>query len=126
MQSNNSKTTGEWRIKGKNLDSIGNTIAYNTYGTQRINAYEILEATLNLRDARVYDRVETDGTVRYVVNKTETMYAAQKQDAIKEAFQEWIYADLQRRRKYHVKHIMKGLTRSVHGNMMEVTWYFQE
>lgn len=92
-----SKTTGEWRIKGKNLDSIGNTIAYNTYGTQRINAYEILEATLNLRDARVYDRVETDGTVRYVVNKTETMYAAQKQDAIKEAFQEWIYADLQRR-----------------------------
>lgn len=92
-----SKTTGEWRIKGKNLDSIGNTISYNTYGTQRINAYEILEATLNLRDARVYDRVETDGTVRYVVNKTETMYAAQKQDAIKEAFQEWIYADLQRR-----------------------------
>ena len=92
-----SKTTGDWRIKGKQLDNFGNPIVNNTYGTQRINAYEILEATLNLRDARVYDRVETDGNVRYVVNKTESMYAAQKQDAIKEVFQEWIFKDLQRR-----------------------------
>lgn len=92
-----SQTTGEWRIKGKNMDSSSNTIAYNTYGTERINAYEILEATLNLRDARVYDRVESDGQVRYILNKTETMYAAQRQDAIKEAFQEWIYKDRERR-----------------------------
>lgn len=92
-----SKTTGEWRIKGKRLDSSSNTIAYNTYGTERINAYEILEATLNLHDARVYDRVERDGQVRYVLNKTETMYAAQRQDAMKEAFQEWIYKDQKRR-----------------------------
>lgn len=92
-----SKPTGEWRIKGKRLDSSSNTIAYNTYGTERINAYEILEATLNLRDARVYDRVENDGQVRYVLNKKETMYAAQRQDSMKEAFQEWIYKDQQRR-----------------------------
>jgi len=92
-----SKPTSEWRIKGKRLDSSSNTIAYNTYGTERINAYEILEATLNLRDARVYDRVEQDGQVKYVLNKTETMYAAQRQDAMKEAFQEWIYKDQKRR-----------------------------
>ena len=94
---NFSKATGEWQIKGKKLDSSSNTIAYNTYGTERINAYEILEATLNLRDARVYDRVDRDGATRYVLNKTETMYAAQRQDAMKEAFQQWIYTDRQRR-----------------------------
>lgn len=92
-----SKTTGEWRIKGKQLDGSSNTIAYNTYGTERINAYEILEATLNLHDARVYDRVDRDGQIRYVLNKTETMYAAQRQDSMKEAFQDWIYKDQQRR-----------------------------
>lgn len=92
-----SQSSGEWRIKGKRWDSTSNTIAYNTYGTQRMNAYEILEATLNLRDARVYDRVERDGQIKYVLNKTETMYAAQRQDAMKDAFQGWIYKDQQRR-----------------------------
>ena len=92
-----SQSSGEWRIKGKRWDSTSNTIAYNTYGTQRMNAYEILEATLNLRDARVYDRVERDGQIRYVLNKTETMYAVQRQDAMKDAFQGWIYKDQQRR-----------------------------
>lgn len=94
-----SPSTGNWRILGKRIDSESNTLVYNTYGTKRMNAYEILEATLNLKDARVYDRVEVDGTVKSVLNKTETMYAAQRQDAMKEAFQNWVYQNPERRQE---------------------------
>ena len=69
-----------------------------TYGTSRKNAYSIIEDTLNLRDARVYDRVENpDGTTKSVLNQKETTLAQQKQEAIKEAFKDWIFKDPERR-----------------------------
>lgn len=94
-----SPSTGNWRILGKRVDAESNTLVYNTYGTKRMNAYEILETTLNLKDARVYDRVEVDGTVKSMLNKAETMYAAQRQDAMKEAFQNWVYQNPERRQE---------------------------
>lgn len=90
--------TGEWQISSKNTIYGGDVSAYTQYGTERMNAYAILEQTLNLRSVAVYDRVtDADGTVRSVVNPRETMLAQQKQSAIKEAFAAWIWKDPQRR-----------------------------
>ena len=91
-----SGVTGEWRIKGKSSD-VGNTLVNVTYGTGRANAYKILEDSLNLRESRVYDVIEEDGKEKRVLNKKETMIASQKQEAIKEAFREWIFRDTERR-----------------------------
>ncbi len=89
--------TGEWNIEGKSRDSY-NIKAYNTYGTDRINAYKIIEDTLNLRDVRIFDYVvEPDGKRTPVLNKKETAIAQGKQEAIKQAFEDWIWADPHRR-----------------------------
>ena len=82
-----SEVNGEWRITGKNADSPKNAFAYATYGTERANAYKILEDTLNLKDVRIYDKsVNENGDEIRVLNKKETMLASQKQDAMKAAF----------------------------------------
>lgn len=95
-----SEVNGEWRITGKNADSPRNAFAYATYGTERANAYRILEDTLNLKDVRIYDKVVNDnGDEVRVLNKKETMLASQKQDALKAAFQDWIFKDQQRRER---------------------------
>ncbi len=92
--------TAEWRITAKNAVSYTNVAAYTTYGTGRANAYHILEDSLNLRDVRVYDTVEdADGKERRVLNAKETTLAAQKQQAIREAFKDWIWKDPQRRQE---------------------------
>ena len=88
--------TGAWNISNKSLDR-GNIRAYSTYGTKRMNAYEILEATLNLRDAKVFDYIEEDGKRKAVLNKKETAIAQGKQAEIKQAFQDWIWKDPERR-----------------------------
>ena len=81
-----SPVTGEWRIDGKSAAGVSDVNAYNTYGTQRMNAYKILENALNLRDVRVYDKVvDVDGTERRVLNSKETTNAQQKQQVIKDA-----------------------------------------
>ena len=93
-----SPVTGEWRIDGKSAAGVSDVNAYNTYGTQRMNAYKILENTLNLRDVRVYDKVvDADGTERRVLNSKETTLAQQKQQVIKDAFKDWLWKDQQRR-----------------------------
>ena len=93
-----SEFTAEWNISGKSVDS-GNINAYYTYGTDRANAYKILEDTLNLRDVRIYDTVtDPDGKERRVLNSKETTLAGQKQQAIKDAFAEWIWKSPDRRR----------------------------
>ena len=93
-----SPVTGEWRVDGKSAVGANDVNAYNTYGTQRMNAYKILENTLNLRDVRIYDRVEdADGTERRVLNSKETTLAQQKQQVIKDAFKDWLWKDQQRR-----------------------------
>ena len=95
-----SEVNGEWRITGKNADSTRNSLAYATYGTERANAYRILEDTLNLKDVRIYDKdVNENGDEIRVLNKKETMLASQKQDAIKAAFKDWIFKDQQRRER---------------------------
>lgn len=87
----------EWNIKGKNADSY-NPLVTGTYGTGRINAYQILENTLNLKDVKVYDRIlQPDGSEKRVINREQTMLASQKQDALKEAFKDWIFRDPERR-----------------------------
>lgn len=87
----------EWNIKGKNADSY-NPLVTGTYGTSRINAYQILENTLNLKDVKVYDRIlQPDGSEKRVINREQTMLASQKQDALKEAFKDWIFSDPERR-----------------------------
>ncbi len=91
-----SHITGEWNISGKNYDS-GNPVTESTFGTKRVNAYKILEDSLNLRDCRVYDTVVEDGKEKRVLNRQETMFACQKQDAIREEFRTWIFQDQQRR-----------------------------
>lgn len=100
-----SQKTAEWQIEGKNQDIV-NIKANNTFGTHRINAYKIIEETLNLKDVRVYDyHIDADGRRIQELNKKETTIAQQKQEAIKAAFQEWIWKDQQRRerlcRKYN-------------------------
>ena len=93
-----SPATAEWRIEGKTKTNRNDVIAYETFGTARASAYKILEDTLNLRDARVYDTVEDDsGKPKRVLNKKETMLAGQKQQAIKDAFANWVWQDPQRR-----------------------------
>ena len=90
--------TAEWQISGKNVVGQNNVAAYSTYGTGRANAYKILEDSLNLRDVRIYDTVEdADGKERRVLNAKETTLAAQKQQAIREAFKDWIWRDPERR-----------------------------
>jgi len=97
MKVHYSKITGEWRIEGKSKDR-GNVKAFNTYGTKRINAYEIIEDTLNLKDVRIFDYVyDADGRKTAVLNKKETAIAQSKQELIKEAFAEWIWKDPDRR-----------------------------
>ena len=98
IQVNYSPSTAEWNISGKSTPSKQDVTAYMTYGTERANAYRILEDTLNLRDVRIYDTVyDADGTERRVLNSKETTLAQQKQQAIKDAFQEWIWRDPNRR-----------------------------
>ena len=90
--------TAEWQISGKNAVGQRDVAAYSTYGTSRANAYKILEDSLNLRDVRIYDTVEdADGKERRVLNAKETTLAAQKQQAIREAFKDWIWRDPERR-----------------------------
>ena len=92
-----SKVTGEWNVSEKSIDR-SNIRAYNTYGTQRINAYKIIEDTLNLRDVRIFDTVQdADGHEQRVLNKKETAIAQDKQDLIKQKFQKWIWAEPSRR-----------------------------
>ena len=91
-----SDVTGQWNIKGKNAD-YGNSLVNMTYGTSRRNAYTILEDSLNLKDSRVYDTIEEDGKEKRVLNKRETTIASQKQEAIREAFKDWVFRDPERR-----------------------------
>ena len=98
IEVNYSSFTAEWQITGKSSVSQNNVAAYTTYGTSRANAYKILEDSLNLRDVRIYDTVEdADGRERRVLNAKETTLAAQKQQAIREAFRDWIWRDPERR-----------------------------
>ena len=100
-----SDVTGQWNVKGKNAD-YGNSLVNMTYGTSRRNAYQILEDSLNLNDSRVYDTVIEDGKEKRVLNKKETTIAAQKQDAMRETFRDWVFRDMDRRNelvsKYNV------------------------
>ena len=94
-----SKYTGEWSIDGKSYDR-SNVKAYNTYGSARINAYRIIEETLNLKDVRIFDYVEDiDGNRKAVLNKKETAIAQSKQELIKQGFQDWVWADPERRER---------------------------
>ena len=88
---------GQWNITGKNMDNRGNALVQSTYGTQRANAYRLLEDALNLRDTKIYDTIEDADGEHRVLNKKETMLAQQKQEMIKEAFKEWIFRDIDRR-----------------------------
>ena len=97
MQVRYSPTTAEWNISGKSLPSMQDVNAYMTYGTERANAYRILEDTLNLRDVRIYDTTYENGIEKRVLNQKETTLAQQKQQAIKDAFQDWIWKDPTRR-----------------------------
>ena len=97
MKVHYSGITGEWRIEGKSTDR-GNVKAISTYGTKRVNAYEIIEDTLNLKDVRIFDYVyDADGRKTAVLNKKETAIAQSKQELIKDAFAEWIWKDPDRR-----------------------------
>jgi len=98
-----SDVTGQWNVKGKNADH-GNTLANMTYGTSRANAYRILEDSLNLRDTRIFDVVMEDGKEKRVLNKKETMLASQKQEAIREAFKDWIFRNPERRQDLCAKY----------------------
>ncbi len=90
--------TAEWRVEGKTATGRGDIISSETYGTSRANAYKILEETLNLKDVRIYDTIEdTEGKLKRVLNKRETMLAQQKQQVIKDAFANWVWQDPQRR-----------------------------
>lgn len=94
-----SRHTGDWNVEGKSVDR-GNPRANNTYGTNRVNAYKIIEDSLNLRDTRVYDYVEDEeGRRKPILNQKETAIAQGKQDLIKQAFQEWIWKDPERRQR---------------------------
>ena len=96
---NFSEYTGEWNIEGKSYDR-GNVKAYSTYGTDRINAYKIIEETLNLKDVRIFDYVEdADGKKKAVLNKNETAIAQSKQELIKQGFQDWVWSDPERRER---------------------------
>jgi N12 class adenine-specific DNA methylase len=98
-----SNVTGQWNVKGKNADR-GNALVNMTFGTGRANAYKILEDSLNLRDTRIFDVVTEDGKEKRVLNKKETMLASQKQEAIREAFKDWIFRDPERRQDLCAKY----------------------
>ena len=98
-----SDVTGQWNVKGKNADR-GNALVNMTYGTSRANAYRILEDSLNLRDTRIFDVVTEDGKEKRVLNKKETMLASQKQEAIREAFKDWVFRDPGRRQDLCAKY----------------------
>ena len=91
-----SDVTGTWNVKGKNADR-NNVLVNSTYGTERANAYKILEDSLNLKDCRIFDTVIEDGKEKRVLNKKETTLASQKQEALREAFKDWIFRDPERR-----------------------------
>ena len=98
MSVNYSPYTSEWRIEGKNAVGAADVNAFSTYGTSRMSAYKILENTLNLRDVRIYDKIEdADGTERRVLNVKETTLAQQKQQVTKDAFRDWLWKDPKRR-----------------------------
>ena len=98
IQVNYAAYTAEWQVTGKSSVSDSDVAAYTTYGTSRANAYRLLEDALNLRDVRIYDTVEdADGRERRVLNARETTLAAQKQQAIRDAFRDWIWRDPERR-----------------------------
>ncbi len=100
MEVNYSPYTAEWNITNKNSASHNDVNVYMTYGTERANAFKILEETLNLRDIRIYDtKIDADGTERRVLNSKETTLAQQKQQAIKDAFKDWIWSDASRRQE---------------------------
>lgn len=91
-----SEVSGQWNIKGKSAD-FGNPLTEATYGTGRANAYKILEDSLNLRDSRIFDTIMEDGKEKRVLNKKETMLVSQKQEAIREAYKDWVFRDAERR-----------------------------
>ena len=95
--------TGQWNVKGKNADR-GNALVNMTYGTSRANAYRILEDSLNLRDTRIFDTIEEDGKEKRVLNKKETTLASQKQEAIREAFKDWVFRVPERRQTLCAKY----------------------
>ena len=98
-----SDVSGQWNVKGKNADR-GNSLVNMTYGTSRANAYRILEDSLNLRDTRIFDTIEEDGKEKKVLNKKETTLASQKQEAIREAFKDWVFRDPERRQTLCAKY----------------------
>ena len=98
-----SGVTGQWNVKGKNADR-GNALVNMTYGTGRANAYRILEDSLNLRDTRIFDVITEEGKEKRVLNKKETMLASQKQEAIREAFKDWVFHDPERRQDLCAKY----------------------
>ena len=105
IEVNYSPFSAEWNITGKSQPSYSDVNAYMTYGTDRANAYKILEDTLNLRDVRIYDTVtDPDGRERRVLNSKETTLAQQKQQAIKDAFRDWIWRDPDRRQELVTKY----------------------
>ena len=91
------EVTGQWNVMGKNVDSYGNALVTSAYGTQRANAYRLLEDALNLRDTKIYDTVQDADGEHRELNRKETMLAQQKQELLKEEFKEWIFKDLHRR-----------------------------
>ena len=91
------EVTGQWNIKGKNVDSSNNPLSTATYGTQRANAYRLLEDALNLRDTKIYDTIHDANGEHRVLNRKETTLAQQKQELIREEFKEWIFKDMSRR-----------------------------
>ena len=100
IEVNYSSYTAEWNITNKNSASYSDVNVYMTYGTERANAFKILEETLNLRDVRIYDtKIDADGVERRVLNSKETTLAQQKQQAIKDAFRDWIWRDPDRRQE---------------------------
>ena len=111
--------TSEWNIEGKSYDK-GNVRAYNTYGTSRINAYKIIEETLNLKDVRIFDYIEDDeGKKKAVLNKKETAIAQSKQEMIKQEFQDWIWSDPERRERLCKSTIRNSIASDL-VSMMEV------
>ena len=105
IEVNYSPFSAEWNITGKSQPSYSDVNAYMTYGTERANAYKILEDTLNLRDVRIYDTVtDPDGKERRVLNSKETTLAQQKQQAIKDAYKDWIWSDPDRRQELVTKY----------------------
>ena len=93
----NAEVTGQWNVSGKSVDSYQNPLVTSTYGTQRANAYRLLEDALNLRDTKIYDTVQDAEGEHRELNRKETMLAQQKQELIREEFKSWIFRDMHRR-----------------------------